>query len=146
MKTCFTMTNIKYKLSNRDGYPSRAGRCNVVITNILKIVFRKPYNHIIILQGSRDYKEALSSDLSYTYRGCTGASQQCSQNLNQWLGYVFPEETDILCQGHFPPFKAKHLPILLCIFHDYKNLTWTNPIFSHCNYFFADFYDYFQFI
>lgn len=60
------MTNIKYKLSNRDGHPSIAGRCNVVITNILKIVFRKPYNNSIILQESMDYKEELCSDLSYT--------------------------------------------------------------------------------
>lgn len=66
MKTCFTLTNIKDKLSNGEGYPSRAGRCNVVITNILKIIFRKPYNHSIILQESMNYKEELCSDLSYT--------------------------------------------------------------------------------
>lgn len=54
MKTCFTMTNIKDKLSNGEGYPSSAGRYNVVISNILKIVFRNPYNHSIILQESMD--------------------------------------------------------------------------------------------
>lgn len=56
MKTRFTMTNVKYKLSNRDGYPRTAGDCNAVITNILA-VFRKPYNHSIILQESVDYKK-----------------------------------------------------------------------------------------
>lgn len=61
-----TMTNIKKKLSNRDSYPSGAGRCNVVITNILKTALRKPYNHSIILRESMDYKEELCSDLSYT--------------------------------------------------------------------------------
>ena len=66
MKTCFTMTNVKYKLSNRDGYPSIADRYNVVITNILKRVFRKPYNHSIIFQESMDYKEELCSDLTHT--------------------------------------------------------------------------------
>lgn len=66
MKTCFTMTNVKYKLSNRDVYPSIADRYNAVITNMLKTVFRKPYNHSIILQESMDYKEELCSDLTYT--------------------------------------------------------------------------------
>lgn len=66
MKTCFTVTNIKHKLSNRDGYPSRAGRCNVLITNTLKIAFGKPYNHSIILQKSMDYKKGLCLDLSYS--------------------------------------------------------------------------------
>lgn len=65
MKTCFTMTNIKYKLSKSDGYPNIAGRGNVVITNILKTVFRKAFNHSITLQESMDYKE-LCSDLSCT--------------------------------------------------------------------------------
>lgn len=76
MKTRFTMTNVKYKLSNRDGYPSTAGRCNAVITNILKAVFRKPYNHSIILQESVDYKEELCSDLTHTKRGSRAISQQ----------------------------------------------------------------------
>lgn len=66
MKTCFTMTNVKYKLSNRDVYPSIADRYNAVITNMLKTVFRKPYNHSIILQESMDYKEELCSDLTHT--------------------------------------------------------------------------------
>ena len=76
MKTCFAMTNVKYKLSSRDGYPSTAGRCNAVITNILKTVFRKPYNHSIILQESVDYKEELCSDLTHTKRGSRAISQQ----------------------------------------------------------------------
>lgn len=76
MKPCFTMTSVKYKLSNRDGYPSTAGRCNAVITNILKTVFRKPYNHSIILQESVDYKEELCSDLTHTKRGSRAVSQQ----------------------------------------------------------------------
>lgn len=66
MKTCFTMTNVKYKLSNRDVYPSIADRYNAVITNMLKTVFRKPYNHSIIFQESMDYKEELCSDLTHT--------------------------------------------------------------------------------
>lgn len=66
MKTCFTMANVKYKLSNRDVYPSIADRYNAVITNMLKTVFRKPYNHSIILQESMDYKEELCSDLTHT--------------------------------------------------------------------------------
>lgn len=66
MKTCFTMTNVKYKLSNRDVYPSIADRYNAVITNMLKTVFRKPYNHSIIFQESMDYKEELGSDLTHT--------------------------------------------------------------------------------
>lgn len=41
MKTCSTLTNIKQKLSNRDGYPSSAGRCNVLITNTLQSAFGK---------------------------------------------------------------------------------------------------------
>lgn len=74
MKTCFTLTNIKYKLSNRDGYSGTAGRCNVVITNILKIVFRKPYKHSIILQESMDYLVDTCSDLLYTQSGRRVAS------------------------------------------------------------------------
>lgn len=65
MKTCFTLTNMKHKLSNRDGYPSSAGRCNVLITNTLKSVFGEPYNHSIIFQKSLDYKAEFCLDLSY---------------------------------------------------------------------------------
>lgn len=70
MKTCFTMTNIEYKLSNRDGYPSRTGRCNAVVTHILKTVcVREAQNHSLVLQKSVGPREQYAETCHALRRG-----------------------------------------------------------------------------